>query len=78
MSSTPIIGGDDTEAGVDKQRNNVMPFPPCLRKTVQKYDSALSIASGDVVNAQARLDIGHAVRPDMGALIVHRDDLSLV
>jgi hypothetical protein len=61
MAGASVIGSNHLEAGVDEARDEVMPLPPCLREPVKKHDHALALARGDVVETQARLDIGHAV-----------------
>jgi hypothetical protein len=62
VSRAAIIRSDDAKPGVDKRLYQAMPFPPGLRKSVQKDGGSGTRSDGHEMKPQARLDVSHRLR----------------
>src|SRR5262249_21773595 len=78
VSSAAIVRDNHTETCINKRRSHVPPFPPRLRETMKKYDSAISVAGRDVMQSHTRLYVGHAVSQHRSALSLQSDHSSVV
>src|SRR6266511_5525152 len=61
MPGTPIVGRDHPKVVCDEGWDDAAPLPPSLREAVQEHDRARSFPCGDVMETQARLNLGHPV-----------------
>src|SRR5438270_12781325 len=70
VACAPVVGSDYAKAVVDKCRDNMAPFPPCLRKSMQEHDRVRSAPSGHIMKTHTRLRISHSMRPVRPVLVL--------
>jgi hypothetical protein len=67
MAGAPIVGGNNTKAGICQQWDNVTPLPPGLRKSVKEYDSSLSLTVSHIVKSHAGFDVSDGMAADLNS-----------